>query len=79
MKKMILFIILCFSAVGCSIDPPPNPGFRVETFYVDATGLFPIRNRARFTVTSGSFQQDILGSQQSSGTLTNFPGTSSGM
>lgn len=78
MKKTILFIILCFSAVGCSIERPPNPGFRVDTFYVDATGLFQIRNRARFTVTSGSWQEDILGSQELSGTLRNFPGTSSG-
>lgn len=65
MKKIILLIILCFLVASCSYEPPPNPGFRVQTLTEVQVGTFPffsfIPTPKPGTVTSGDYRQDLIG------------------
>lgn len=78
MKKIILLTILCFSAVGCSVDPPPNPGFRVETYIAVNQGFpgFPVYIPAPKvgTLTSGNTYLYQPGDPPPTGTVAMFPG-----
>lgn len=78
MKKIILLTILCVLVTNCSVDRPPNPGFRVETLVEIRTGIYPfyeyIPTHKRGTVTSGHYYTSYAGDppQNPTGLRTQF-------
>lgn len=80
MKTKFFLIILSFLMADCSISPPPNPGFRIETRIEAKVGYPPfyydyIPYAKAGTVTNGRYYAYVPGDPPSTGLVVSFPDT----
>jgi hypothetical protein len=78
MKKIFLLIVLSILAASCSIPPPPNPGYRVETTVEVRQGTFPfyadIPVGVSGAVTNGQFVRVLPIQEPITGNVESFVG-----